>query len=341
MHVESFLHNVSELIPAADNAHNHCSRLPQTVRQAINEKAQERCLDAAAVEIRVQVKSTSSGGNVRIFVHGDQAQQIEMYAGDFYLWKFMAGPGLHDIPISPNISYPWTGDLNTMDFLKRIERKRFNPEIIRICFDYNAKIGIDEISGDIQGPSATDVPTQTLLTYGSSITHGAFALSAQNSYAPRLAQLLEMDHLNLGVAGSAFCEDAIAEHIAGREDWDCCTLEMGINMGGFDVPEFEQRVRNMVSSIGGPQQTRPVFCLDMFRHFNDLPDANSAKTDTFRQIVATACAELGGPNTHFISIAQVPSWTGLGADLLHPNERGMEEMAEFLAPKIQAQLAQG
>ena len=340
MQPKPFLHNVCELISAENSSHNHCSRLPQSVRQDINEKAQERCLDAAAVEIRVKVKSTSDGGKVTIFVHGDQAQQVEMYAGDFYLWKFMAGPGLHEIPISPNISYPWTGDLNTMDFLKRIERKRFNPEIIRMCFDYNAKIGIHEITGDLQAPSAEDIPAQTLLTYGSSITHGAFSLTAQNSYAPRLAQLLDMDHLNLGVAGSALCETAIATHIAEREDWDCCTLEMGINMGGFDEDEFEQRVRNMVQTIAGSEQQRPVFCLDMFRHFNDLDGADNTKTEAFRRIVATACAELGGPNTHFISIASVPSWSGLGADLLHPNERGMEEMAEFLGAKLQALLPQ-
>lgn len=326
-----YLYNVQEEIKLPDYKHPVCSRLPNNVRMQLNEKAQEKALDAAAVQIRLDVGD--DGGDVTIFVHGDTAQRIEMYAGDHYLWNFLAGPGEHHIPVSNKKTYPWMDGERAAQTLATLHPRRYSPDIIRICFPYNACMSVLDISGDVKPPQKDQLPHKTLLTYGSSITHGSFAQTANNSYAPRLADLLAMDHINLGSAGSAQCESAIADYIA-NADWDSCTLEMGINMGGFELEDFKQRVRYMVETIGGKEQTKPVYCLDMFRHFMDLPSHDGSKTQAFREIVKSACEELGGPQTHFISIAEVPNWHGLGADLLHPNDSGMEEMAQYLYKQI-------
>ena len=45
----------------------------------------------------------------------------------------------------------------------------------------------------------------------------------------------------------------MADYIAGRDDWDFATLEMGINMiGDFDVEEFRSRVEYFIPKIGKP-----------------------------------------------------------------------------------------
>lgn len=325
-----FLHNVSELIPEGD--FHRISRVPSVVREGLNEGAREVALSTAGVEIRARVGG--GGGQVLVSVNGSQPMPIEMYLGDHFLWSFLAGPGEHEIGLPGDIRYTWLGDMHATRALAAIPRKRFAPDVMRVAFPYGGDIAFGKASGALTPAGSEDLPAQTLLTYGSSITQGMSSLCAQSGYSSRLALELGMDHINLGFSGSAHCEPAIADHIAARDDWDCCTLEMGGNMLGFSTEAFSERVRGMVERIGGRDQTRRVFCLDMFRFFNDLPGKDDAKTRAFREIVRDAVADLGGPNTHHIPVAAIPSWHGLAADILHPNERGMEEMALHLRDEI-------
>lgn len=52
------------------------------------------------------------------------------------------------------------------------------------------------------------------LAYGSSITHGSSVVGPTETYAMRVARLLGMDLINLGFAGSAHFDDALATYIA-------------------------------------------------------------------------------------------------------------------------------
>ena len=64
------------------------------------------------------------------------------------------------------------------------------------------------------------------------------------------AQLLGVDLINLGFGGGACLEPEIADYIAGRQDWDFASLELGINLlRQVEPEEFARRVDYFVERI--------------------------------------------------------------------------------------------
>src|SRR5690606_38413608 len=86
------------------------------------------------------------------------------------------------------------------------------------------------VSGEgIRPPEAADLPKLKMLAYGTSITQGAHATREHLTYASLTARRLGADLYNLGTGGSAFCENAMADHIADRNDWNLAVLCLSVN----------------------------------------------------------------------------------------------------------------
>ncbi len=124
-------------------------------------------------------------------------------------------------------------------------------------------------SGNISPPDNCGVPQNTYLAYGSSITHGSLALGAPYTYPSRIAAKLKYDYINLGFPGSTFLDEAIAEYILHRHDWNIATVEMGINMlnKNFTLEEFEKRTDRFTAILS--KDSRPVFATDLFGLIGD------------------------------------------------------------------------
>lgn len=329
------LHNVSAFIRHPHDARDVFSRLPREVRAAVNPGCQEKSLQVAGVEIRCNTQGR--GGGVRIFVAGNQPVRAELYQGDFLIWPLLLPPGEQDIPLAGQYTWDWLKSQNphgtSVSLLRGIEGRRFDPALLRILFHFRASIGPVRTRGEVFPARPDQIPPRTLLAYGSSITQGVESLTATAGYAPRLARLLGMDFLNLGFSGSAHLEPEIAAHIAARTDWHAATLELGINLVGHLPPDaFAERARRFVATIAATG--RPVFCLDLFRYFDDFPGGDAGRARAYRQAVAEAAAA-AGPHVRHIPVGLIPSPAGLGADLLHPSPEGMEEIARHLAALIQ------
>lgn len=267
--------------------------------------------------------------------------RAELYLGDFLVWPMMLSPGEHDIPLAGKYTWNWlkshSGDGSPTGLLREQAGRRFDPELRRILFHFRASVGPVRTRGEVTPARAEQLPARTLLCYGSSITQGMEALTAAGSYAPRLARLLGLDLLNLGFGGSAHLEPEIAAHIAERKDWHAATLELGINLVGSLEPDaFAQRARAFVAAVASAG--RPVFCLDLFRYFDDFPGGDAGRARACRQAVAEAAAA-AGPHVRHVPIGGLPGPEGLCADLLHPSPEGMEEMARELAVRIRPLLA--
>lgn len=326
------LHNVAELI----GPNKIMSRYPDSVRAKILQGARDRSLDAAGVELRCNVGA--GGGNIVISIEGKQPITAELYQGDFLAWTMLIGPGRWEIPLEQVITKPWFFGLNEKgdgtEVLRSVKYRRFDPALRRILFPYTSQIGLLEVQGDLTPPLPDQVPALRLLSYGSSITHGHTALTADSSWAPRTAALLGMDFFNLGVAGSAQCEEPIGQWIADNQEWDIATLELGINMTGMSTDEFREKVRAFLKAVVSGLGKRRIVCLDLFRHFTDFPGGNATKANEFRKTVAEAVQELKTPQVTYLSVRELPDPLGLTSDLLHPNPLGMEQMARFIAQKM-------
>ena len=190
------------------------------------------------------------------------------------------------------------------------------------------------VSGDVTPPHPNQTPDTTLLTYGSSITHGAHAIPPSGTYAAQTSKHLGMDLINLGFGGSAHMEIGMAEHIAARTDWDVATLEMGINVGNWDTEHFRDTVESFVRTIATAHPKKWIFCIDVFTFSKDFnPKQESHKG--FREAVRDVVRTVGMPRVIHVDgrdILQNPA--GLRLDLVHPSDRGMTEMGRRLADTI-------
>lgn len=226
-------------------------------------------------------------------------------------------------------------------------RNRFSNQVWRIyCLDIAVTLcGIDGGNLPVRPPTVAEQPARRWLAYGSSITQCG---EDYQGYLNSAAELLGVDALNLGMGGSCFLEASVADFIAGRNDWDFATLELGINvLGQMTVEEFESRARHLVRTIQQAHPTKPLFLITTFRNGLD----HATKSDPVwvepclrhREILRQIVAETASPTLHLIDgLAVFPNFTGFQADLLHPGPLACclagERLASLLRPKLGALL---
>ncbi|MDS0300807.1 GDSL-type esterase/lipase family protein [Halogeometricum sp. S1BR25-6] len=145
---------------------------------------------------------------------------------------------------------------------------------------------------------------------------------------------------NLGCSGSAYCEPAMAEHIAARDDWDVATLSLSVNMantGGFPVEEFEARAEPFVNTVAAAHPDKPVACVTLFPYFDDVTESGDGEhAEAYRETLRTVVAKSPHQNLSVVEGPDLLPLTGLSADLLHPGDEGMRAIGEGLSRHLRA-----
>ena len=126
----------------------------------------------------------------------------------------------------------------------------FHPRVVRVVL-FRGTFHLHGVDGDVRPPAAAELPDLTLLSYGTSITHGSAATAFHLTYVAQAAWRLGDDLINLGVGGACLCEPAFGEYIGARPDWDVATLALSVNMiaRGFTIEEFTQRTTYLVQQV--------------------------------------------------------------------------------------------
>jgi len=194
-------------------------------------------------------------------------------------------------------------------------------------------------------PKENELPKLKHLAYGTSITQGYFASSHSLCYAYLTADALGADLTNFGCSGNAYCEPELGDYLADL-DYDFATFELSVNMfnGGLTLEEYSDRISCFIKKIADKSKGRPIFCISFFPYYYDIgirhPDRNpKGDPDMFRDALKDIVSSLNLPNFYFISGKELmPDFTGLCADLLHPSNKGMAEIANnlisFMKPKL-------
>jgi lysophospholipase L1-like esterase len=157
------------------------------------------------------------------------------------------------------------------------------------------------------------------------------------TYVQQAARRLGVDALNLGLPGSCLAEPAMADYLAGRDDCDLITCELGVNMTMWFTPEeFEKRIRYLLATVADRCPQRPVVTFNIFAtradHLCNRADTDALRTIAYNGIVPQVVDELARPNLHFIDGRFVlPDFNGLTTDLIHPSDEGHIRMGENLA----------
>jgi len=326
------LHNVTETTPApwTDGDGVQLCRVPEAVRSDVNEMARERLRHPTGSEIRFVPDDEAT--EVEVTLSAPEPATVRTFWGSFQPWE--------PIEIGPE---PTTLTLSIPDRLRTLTTTegtgRFHPHVCRIRFERFHPIALHGVPDDCRPPEVDELPDTRYLAYGTSITEGAAASASHTDYVTHAARACGFDALNLGCSGSAYCETAMANHIAERNDWDVATLALSVNMantGGFHPDEFTDRAEPFVDTIASAHPDKPVVCITLFPYFDDLTDTGDQEHATaYRTALRDVVEESTHTNLALVEGPDLLPPSGLGADLLHPGDHGMAAIGSNLQRYLQ------
>lgn len=323
------LHNVWKIVEDDGEPGFKTLRIPKPVWENVNKNAQNNAWHSAGCEIRGMLKDDGEA-KVILQVLGDNSTPpvVGVYHGCFCAQTIAIGEDPTEVLIKP----PANADL-----LDRITKERdlpFDWRLVRVQLPNIHAVRILSIEGNLSYPKPGSTPAKTLLSYGSSITHGACAIAPTGTYPAQCARRLGYDHINLGFGGAAHMEKVMAEHIASRADWNVGTFEMGINVRTWPLEKFRATVKIFVETIVSARPDTHLFFIDLYTNNCDFMDTPTAGVG-FREAVQDIVGKYDDTYVHHVdgrSILTDP--TGLRTDLVHPADDGMIEMGANLAAVI-------
>lgn len=327
-------HNVAELVAVDGEQGLRLQRLPEVVRADIDKGTASCMTSPANSEIRFRL--TEGSDTATITLSSEQGATIFIFYGPFQGLSFRIDKEPQEIPIKRHKRLGMLTDEQKGSF-------DYHPELVRICFGdaYPEIVHYHGNSGNVCPPRVTDTPDKLYIAYGSSITHGIRLSGAALSYPAHAAYKLGYDLRNLGASGCCLCEPAMADYLADQE-CDLMTLELAVNMlgRGFTAEEFRERASYLVKQIADSDPERPVVCITIFPHYNDMGDHlkgdnEKATSEEYRQVLRDIVAKLNRPNLSLIEGPELLSdMSGMFQDLIHPGARGMIQMGEELVRKL-------
>jgi lysophospholipase L1-like esterase len=339
-------HNTVELEPVAGGG-LALRRFPKAVRNCLSPLGRMVAQESAGCELRF----VTDAENIRLSVSSmpsvfalleSNNQDVVIFKGAFFHSYLRLEPGKIN-----HINLTDIGGAVRKDFLKLTPNVRdtdyFAHNVWRILFGRYPAVfhELDTCGYLVRVPTDAEMPKKRMLCYGSSITNGCSPTLYHLSYVQQAARLLKVDVFNQGMSGSCFCEKEMADYLAGRDDWDIITLELGVNMrGGFTPDAFKSRSRYLIKKVVASHPGKPVFLITIYPNAESRQNAmNSSEIQqqqlAFDDIIRGTVQELDIDNLHLIEGQDIlTDYSGITKDLIHPGDYGHMEMGFNLARKI-------
>lgn len=293
----------------------------------LNEKAQITAFNTCGVELRFKMKSDI----VKLKFNRDNLKEnisstgiLSLYLGD-YQCSYELSPRIisSDSTITIQKKYLY-------DNLLKSQEQSFSPDLMRVILPYDWQHSFLGIDGEVMLPTQSDYPENTLLAYGSSITHGGNATQTTDSYVFKLTKKLKYDYLNWGFSGSCYLDEIMAKKIRDAS-WNILILELGVNVLDWPEDYFRTKVKSFLEIISQTENTGKIYCLGLFRKVSDL--SGNPKNNIFRQIVKEESKKYS-QMIYLNGYELLSDWQGLSLDGLHPSDYGMGLIAENLYREI-------
>ena len=332
--LEKIMHGFAETAPDEDGAFR-LFRVPRALLPKLGNRITVRGCHPAGGELRFR-----TGGKPARFIlrripeqnhpvfTAQTAVNVGIFYGDLQFDWVALREGDNEIEIRPQPEIS--------EFRYRL-RQRFSPELTRLVLPPFVELRIVGWEGELEPPRPGDEPAKQLLSYGSSITQGAYEPLGTATYPAVIARELGLDVCNLGFGGGAMLEPELAEWIVSRNDWHLATLELGVNLIYHTPDEVRKRVKDFLAYFAADPRRQEVFVLDMLKITGEFSgDAEmTAKAASFRKIVHEEAAMAGFPARNVLEYASLlPGPAGYSADLLHPAAHAFEKIGCGLAAEI-------
>lgn len=306
-------------------------RIPEAVRRQLNPKAQSNMLFVSNSELRFVMEEDAVTIVLRRLPVSGQIKSrgiLEVFSGDYQ----------GSCEISPEVI-----DVNETEItirrqdwshICRFPRNPggFAPQVMRVLLPYDWGCCIREIRGAIRPPKTEEMPEKRLLFYGSSITHGGNASVPSRTYAFQTAWELGYDFINLGSAGSAFMDCAMAEYIAGLTDWDAAVFELGVNViEEWTDGQLYERAYQWIDTVKHAHPEKTVIVTDMY--YNHYDFEGDERSDAFRKKIeeCVSVLEKKYDRLYYKKGTEIMgTFRGLSSDGLHPSDAGHTMIAQNL-----------
>ena len=332
-------HNVAELADAPGGLGKRLFRYPAPLRHAISSCGKTVSGESTGCEIRfvtdapdlrvhLSAVKTEAGGDL----------MFRVFRGDFE----MNGLNLTAIAHGPNLAAIVPGAVNTLCLAPpgrfadvtpgTLRHGRFAPEVWRIVFARGASAvfcGLESFGAPVRPPLPEEKPKLRYLAYGSSITH-----SNLDGYPMVAARRLGMDLCNLGLSGACHAEPEMADYLAGRDDWDVLTLEIGINILEMDPAEYEKRVDYLLAAIRRRHPARLIAVITVFPCHASFQTTPQTSFHAFNAILRRLAEKYSAALIEGAELLDDPAC--LSSDLVHPGVFGHAVMGLRLAEKLRA-----
>ncbi len=305
-------------------------RVPKQVRGSLNpDSASVVCRFGSGIELRFRMLTDK----VNLVLRTDpiaEAQVAYIFYGSFQGGFMYSSKIIGSEETVITIEKP---NQDTIDTLRRVSEEQklgFDPEVVRVLIPYGLNYFV-KAEGEVLPPEDTQVPEQTYLAYGSSITHGSLGLATPFTYAFRVSQEMRCDYLNMGFAGNAQLEPAMVDYLVERKDWDFGSFEWGINMldEKFSVELFRERVQYFVDKL--VQDGRPVVITDIFGFLAQPQE----KAEEYRRIVKEIAKGAASNIIYIEGRALLNNASYVSADLIHPTAQGQLQIGERLVEVLE------
>ena len=323
------LHNVAETAdPDWTDGGHHLRRIPAAVGRNLNVDARERMGHPTNCELRFVPETDDA--TVSVTLSAAEPTVVRAFWGSFQdeaVYELGTAPTTVELAVPDRIPQLADG----------VETGAFDPRVCRLRFEPWGSVAVHDVAGSCRPPGASELPDRRYLAYGTSITEGAAASAGHLTYVSRVARRLGLDPLNLGASGSAFCEPAMAEYVANRDDWDVATLALSVNMAnrGFTAAQFDERVHSFVRTVAEANPDKPVACVTLFPYHEDVVSAGDReRAAAFRSSLRSAVETCETENVHLVEGPDLMDATGLTTDILHPGDAGMEAIGTGLADVV-------
>ena len=326
------LYNVSELVKD-DNGSYNMLRMPLNIENGMDERGRHTNRYSCGVEIRFNLIGESAKIKLRVPESYGVSRATVLFGSIYSGWQECTKV-IYEHETEIVVKNPY--DRESLKKITDDNNLPYDSSLVRVMLE-NTNVQLIDVEGDVCPPKKEQLPPKRYLAYGSSITHGSIGLEASNTYANRTAELLGVELINLGLAGSARLEKAVADYIADRKDWDFATLEMGINVLDIEPEEYEDRITYFIDTVAKSNKDKKIFCIDLFYTHSDF--VQNGRANMFREIMRKTVERLGYENTIYINglnILNTP--LGLSADLIHPNCVYIPKMAKNLSEIIKRNL---
>jgi len=330
------LWNCGGVVPTTDGKGVLLYRAPKEVRDQLDTKTPDGKVKDGAKQMRVAVHSEirfvlnegEKPENVKLYLQSSEKEtSVFWYWGDILAGEAKVPAGDFNKPIIPH------GNGLMFSMMEQYPCGRFANRVCRIVVK-GPEVGFWGIEGDVRPPKPNELGAPVMLSYGTSISMGAYASRADLVWNALTARALGYDFINMGSSGTAYCEPAMSDYLASLK-WDLCVLELSVNMGVFPIGQFKDRVNYMIDKLARSHPDAPIVCISLFPFgTGDLWANNKLGTQERRDALAAIVKASGHRNVHFVSGPDLLNFTGLSPDMLHPTDHGMIEIASNLTPKI-------